>query len=206
MQVPRTKTMPLPTEHDWFLNLNAAAQEGAARQSRRRALLASVTIHSVILALLLGIGFRMRYRAIHAPNGPGPEVPQEPAGLGGLQSGRVAWQGGCERTGDSTSMELVRSVKRRVSANEAGDSGRVVLPAADSAFVRGIDSDSLCQRAGQVIDQAVHPLTGYRPRRLFLIRAGNVYLVVDSSLQKSTAGEAFVLDGAVSRALSRGRR
>ncbi len=204
--VPRTKTMPSPTEHDWFLNLDAAAQERSARQSRRRALLASIAIHSVILALLLGIGFRLRYRAIHAPTGPGPDVPQEPAGLGGLLQGRVAWQGGCERIDDSTTSELVRSARRRVSTNEQDDAGVVPLPAADSSLVRAIDADSLCHRAGEAIDQFRSLLIVYRPRRIFLIRAGHVYLAVDTSLRRSSSGEAFVLDSSLSHVLGRGRK
>jgi hypothetical protein len=198
--------MPSPTKHDWFLNLDAAEQEHSARQSRRRALLASVAIHSVILVLLLGVGFTMGYRAIHAPNGPGPDVPQESAGIGGLLSGRVAWQGGCERIDDSSTRELVLSAKRRVSLKQTVDSGLTALLAADSSLVRAIDADSLCQRAGQAIDRFRSPLIAYRPRRIFLIRAGSAYLAVDTSLHRSTAGEAFVLDSFLSRVLSRGRR
>jgi hypothetical protein len=198
--------MPSPTEHDWFLNLDAAAQERSARQSRRRALLASVAVHSVILLLLLGLGFRMRYRVIHAVTGSEPDVPQQPAGLGGLLQGRVAWQGGCERIDDSTARELVGAVKRRASRNAPGESGVIVLPAADSSLVRAIDVDSLCQRAGQAIDHSRSLLITYRPRRIFLIRAGNVYLAVDTSLRTSTSGEAFVLDSSLARVLSRGRR
>lgn len=198
--------MPSPTEHDWFLNLDAAAREHSARQSRRPALIASIAIHSVVLALLLGLGLNMRSRASHAPNGLGLDLRKEPAGFGGLQSGLVAWKGGCERIDDSTSMELVRSVQRRVSAIDAPDPGSVVLPLMESALVRAIDADSLCQRAGHTIDEIVRPFAGYRPRRLLLVRAGGVFLAVDTALRKTVPGGVFVLDSTVSRVLSRGRR
>jgi len=148
----------------------------------------------------------MRYRVVHALNGAGPDVPQERAGLGGLLQGRVAWQGGCERIDDSTASELVDYAKRRVASSERADSGLVALPATDTSLIHAIDADSLCQRAGHAIDQSRSMLISYRPRRFFLVRAGDVYLAVDTSLARSTSREAFVLDSSLTRVLSRGRR
>jgi len=197
--------MPSTPLHDWFLNLDAAAQSPAARQSKRRALLASVAVHSLILILLLGVGFRMRYRAVQWFRGPVRDVSQEHAGIGGLLRARVAWQGGCERTDDSTTHELVDYAKRRVSTGEKADSGVVTLPAADSSLVRAIDADSLCQRAVQAIDQS-RLLPRFKPRRLYLIMVGHVYFALDTSLQRTTSGAGFVLDSSLSRTLNRGRR
>jgi hypothetical protein len=203
---PGGNTMPSSPVHDWFLNLDAAAQSPSARQTKRRALLASVAVHSLILVLLLGLGFRMRYRAVEWLRGPGPDVPQEPAGIGGLLRARVKWQGGCERIDDSTSSKLVDYAKRRVSTKTKADSSLVALPATDSSLVRAIDADSLCQLAGRAIDRTRSMLVSYRPRRFFLVRAGDSYLAVDTSLGRSTAGDAFQLDSTLSRVLSRGRR
>jgi hypothetical protein len=100
----------------------------------------------------------------------------------------------------------VNYAKRRVSSNRKADSGSVALPATDSSRVHAIDADSLCVRAGQAIDQSRSMLVSYRPRRFFLIRAGDVYLAVDTSLVRSTSGVAFLLDSTLSRVLSRGRR
>ena len=192
------------TDHPWFLNLDAAEQDSSARQARRRALLASIAVHAVIVVALLGLGFGIRYRVVHAPNGVGPEVPQERAGIGGLLRGRTAWQGGCAEINDSIASELVRSVKRRVSTSAGVDSGVIALLAADSLLIRPIAADSLCQQAGQAVDRFRSILIEYRPRRLFLIRLGDAYLVVDTTLRSSTSGAALVLDSTLFRVLGRG--
>lgn len=196
--------MPTPTNNDWSLKPDATPKH-SDQQSNRPALLASIAIHTVLLALLVGVGFNVRSRAIHDLNLPGPQSPRDSAGFAGLQIGRGTWRGGCGWIGDSTSAELLRVARHRVSATEAPDSGSVLLPPMDPALVRAIDADSLCQLAGQAIDKLVSPLTGYRPRRLFLIRAGSVYLAVDTSLRGALPREAFLLDSSVSRVLSRGR-
>ncbi|MCB9519217.1 MAG: hypothetical protein H6691_09905 [Gemmatimonadales bacterium] len=100
---------------------------------------------------------------------------------------------------------MLRVVRHRVSATDALDPGTVTLAPMDPSLVRPIDSDSLCQVAGRTIDDLVRPDAGYQPRRLFLVRAGAVYLAVDSALRRTLEGEGFVLDSTLSRVLSRGR-
>ena len=194
----------MPPDNEWSFH-RGSALDATDRQSRRSALLASVAIHAVIVALVVGVGFTVRPGAIRTLNVPGTPVSKDSAGLSGLQQGRGTWRGGCESVGDSTSAAVLRVVRQRVSANTALDPGTVTLAPMDPALVRAIDNDSLCQVAGRTIDDLVRPDAGYQPRRLFLVRAGAVYLAVDSALRRTLEGEGFVLDSTLSRVLSRGR-
>ena len=198
--------MPSPPDHDWFLSHDAAARDHSGRRSRRRALLASVAIHALLLSVLLGLGYRYRYRAVPAINGAGSDVPQEPAALGGLLRGRIAWQGGCEPIGDSMSTQLFRALTRRGSRSFPSDSVTALLRPTASSQLRAVESDSLCQRAAQAIDHLVRPLAEFHPRRIFLFRAGDHYVAVDTALQRSARGDVYLLDSSVSRVVGSSRR
>src|SRR5690606_13141560 len=194
----------MPPDNEWSFH-RGRALDATDRQSRRSALLASVAIHAVIVALVVGVGFTVRPGAIRTLNVPGTPVSKDSAGLSGLQQGRGTWRGGCEWTGDSTSAAVLRAAQHRVSTTDASDAGTITLAPMDPSLVRPIDNDSLCQVAGRTIDDLVRPDAGYQPRRLFLVRAGAVYLAVDSALRRTLEGEGFVLDSTLSRVLSRGR-
>ena len=194
----------MPPDNEWSFH-RGSALDATDRQSRRSALLASVAIHAVIVALVVGVGFTVRPGAIRTLNVPGTPVSKDSAGLAGLQAGRGTWRGGCEWTGDSTSAAVLHAAQHRVSTTDASDAGTLTIPPMDPSLVRPIDSDSLCQVAGRTIDDFVRPDAGYQPRRLFLVRAGAVYLAVDTALRRTPEGEAFVLDSTLSRVLSRGR-
>lgn len=196
--------MPPSPDNDWSLH-RKGTDNATDRQSRRSALLVSVAIHAVILAVVVGVGFTVRPGAVRTLNVSGAAVSKDSAGLSGLQQGRGTWRGGCEWTDDSTSAAVLRAARRRVSAADAPDAGTVTLAPMDPALIRPVDNDSLCQLAGHTIDDLVRSDAGYQPRRLFLVRAGTVYLAVDTALRRTREGEAFVLDSTLSRVLSRGR-
>jgi hypothetical protein len=46
----------------------------------------------------------------------------------------------------------------------------------------------------------------YRPRAIYLFRAGSVYLAVDTALRTADLGDAFLLDTSLSLLLARGHR
>ena len=158
----------------------------------------SLVIHAIIILLLIVVASLANPPWARWSKESEADLPEQLAAVPAPMRVGAADVPACASATDSVATELLQYTKRAVSGLAPSTSGLPVLPAADSSRVWLVTVDALCRRAAETINRA-YQLPENRSRTLYLVGAGGVYLVVDTSLARSRYGRSMVMDSSLSR-------
>ncbi|MEP6591759.1 MAG: hypothetical protein ABJC19_11300 [Gemmatimonadota bacterium] len=154
-------------------------------------------MHLVILALIVFAATQARTPVARWRDNSQDQLPAQAAALPVGQGVSAAQLPACAPN-DSLMRELTAYAKRAVNGDASLTSSLPLLPSADSLHVYPVQVDGHCRLAAATINRA-WKLPENQARTLYLIRAGSVHLVVDTSLGASGRGRSMVMDSALSR-------
>jgi hypothetical protein len=182
-------------------SIDARARARAARLATVKAFGVSVVIHAVILLLLLIAASAVKPPWARWSEQSESDLPEQLASVPVTRRVGTADIPACVSHDDSVATELLQYTKRAVSGSAPSTIGLPTLPAADSSRVWLVRVDALCRRAAATINRA-YQLPENRSRTLYLVGAGGVYLVVDTSLGRGRYGRSMVMDSSLARIVS----
>ena len=179
-------------------SIDAGARERAARLATAKAFGVSLVIHAVIILLLIVVASLARPPWARWSKQSASNLPEQIATVPAPVRVGTADVPACASATDSVATELLQYTKRAVSGLAPSTAGLAALPAADSSRVWFVTVDALCRRAAETINRA-YQLPENRARTLYVLGAGGVYLVLDTSLARGRYGRSMVMDSSLMR-------
>jgi hypothetical protein len=179
-------------------SIDAGARERGARLATAKAFGVSLVIHAVIILLLIVVASLASPPWARWSKQSGSNLPEQIATVPAPAPVGMADVPACASATDTVAIEILQYTKHAVSGLAPSTAGLAALPAADSSRVWLVTVDALCRQAAETINRA-YQLPENRARTLYIVGAGGVYLVVDTSLARGRYGRSMVMDSSLAR-------